>query len=614
MSSRVRRPRSGSSDVSPSSSEEQQRKRQKDSCGSSTPLTIHPLIGPVTVPEYVSTPTRITSRGQLELTPDRPVSILRRQRQQSPNTREESSTSSSSSTMPQGITTSRLTSPPSSTSSVPPVTRGTISPLLVSESSSSARPPTVSNNMTEVNPLAAKDAIKKVLASLPPKVQLAIQLGEPDRIKDELRLIPQALLVDLLSNLVLSVSLPTIGTIVDAIANSIAVLAQEARDALIRINTPNLSIVKVFAEEKQSVKSATDVDSPYLKRQRTRGRRRGGSSRCTNLVNEDLHSDQTTILDQLNEQFPEQRSSKTSAKQPLSGAKQASSGSTDKRSPDQQQGHSLATLMTTSYIAQIEERPTQIDERPTDEQSNSTSDDMDTTPEYQAILAAEVEKKRAATTAIVEQNINERLEIYLNRTPPIPITDFRRRTCVANIDELITIFFDENGFPKQRLSNLSIAKRKELYLMCCSQDWTAPVRLGTNEKGRAIFAAADINQDDFICEYRGKYLSNPAQIREAEQTHDPVFGSYMYYFRCPQDGRSICIDATEETAEWGFARLINHSRRRCNTGVMAVYDSLYNRPRLIFYAKRNIKQDEELLIDYGESNPKILSQMPWLKD
>lgn len=35
-------------------------------------------------------------------------------------------------------------------------------------------------------------------------------------------------------------------------------------------------------------------------------------------------------------------------------------------------------------------------------------------------------------------------------------------------------------------------------------------------------------------------------------------------------------------------------------------------PKLVFIARRAIKANEELLIDYGETNPAVLQANPWL--
>ena len=73
-------------------------------------------------------------------------------------------------------------------------------------------------------------------------------------------------------------------------------------------------------------------------------------------------------------------------------------------------------------------------------------------------------------------------------------------------------------------------------------------------------------------------------------------GSYMYFFN--YQGQKYCVDATAEIAG-RFGRLINHSRLspNCVTKVVSYNDS----PRLILVANTFIKEDIELLFDYGRN-------------
>lgn len=89
-----------------------------------------------------------------------------------------------------------------------------------------------------------------------------------------------------------------------------------------------------------------------------------------------------------------------------------------------------------------------------------------------------------------------------------------------------------------------------------------------------------------------------ARIKE-KYYEDSQQGSYMFYFSNPYTGSICCKDATEEDAKFGWARLINHSRRNPNCIAMAVrdpsvaMDCLYRlsgrgEPKLVFVASRNI--------------------------
>ncbi|KAF3850786.1 hypothetical protein F7725_012558 [Dissostichus mawsoni] len=119
-------------------------------------------------------------------------------------------------------------------------------------------------------------------------------------------------------------------------------------------------------------------------------------------------------------------------------------------------------------------------------------------------------------------------------------------------------------------------------------------------KGRGIFAATGFKKAEFIVEYHGDLLQlAEAKEREAKYALDPQKGCYMYYFH---------VDATEETGRLG--RLINHSKNgNCQTRLHAIDGS----PHLILVASREIKEEEELLYDYGDRSKASVLAHPWLK-
>jgi histone-lysine N-methyltransferase SETD8 len=67
------------------------------------------------------------------------------------------------------------------------------------------------------------------------------------------------------------------------------------------------------------------------------------------------------------------------------------------------------------------------------------------------------------------------------------------------------------------------------------------------------------------------------------------------------------VDATEESGRIG--RLINHSR---NGNLMTKVVEVKGTPRLIFIAKRDVDEDEELTYDYGDRSRESLRHHPWL--
>ncbi|CBZ50670.1 putative SET domain-containing protein [Neospora caninum Liverpool] len=185
-----------------------------------------------------------------------------------------------------------------------------------------------------------------------------------------------------------------------------------------------------------------------------------------------------------------------------------------------------------------------------------------------------------------------------------------------NDDEaLIEIMIDpEQGILKWPLSVMSIRQRTVIYQECLRRDLTACIRLTkVPGKGRAVFAADTILKDDFVVEYKGE-LCSEREAREREQRYNRSkvpMGSFMFYFK--NGSRMMAIDATDEKQDFGPARLINHSRRNPNMTPRAITMGDFNsEPRLIFVARRNIEQGEELLVDYGERDPDVIKEHPWL--
>jgi len=126
-------------------------------------------------------------------------------------------------------------------------------------------------------------------------------------------------------------------------------------------------------------------------------------------------------------------------------------------------------------------------------------------------------------------------------------------------------------------------------------------------KGRGVVANRAFSKGDFVIEYIGDLMDQAqAKAKEESYSHDPTKGCYSYYFI--HGGRHWCIDATEESLYMG--RLVNHSRRIPNMVTKTVeVDGL---PHLVLLAKRDIKEGEELLYDYGDRSKEALEHHPWL--
>ncbi|CDR95880.1 SET domain containing protein, putative [Babesia bigemina] len=180
-------------------------------------------------------------------------------------------------------------------------------------------------------------------------------------------------------------------------------------------------------------------------------------------------------------------------------------------------------------------------------------------------------------------------------------------------DELISTVMDADGFMLKSMQGLTAAQRNVVYKTYLKRGLFAPVRLDyIPAKGRAVFAAYDITKGDFVVEYKGQIITEKvAKIRDQKYDKSRSYkGSFVFYFRIHT--KRYCIDATEEDITFGPARLINHSRRNPNVVPKAL--EIDGCPRLFFVAKRDIKSGEELLIDYGERDPSVIKDNPWLMD
>lgn len=127
-----------------------------------------------------------------------------------------------------------------------------------------------------------------------------------------------------------------------------------------------------------------------------------------------------------------------------------------------------------------------------------------------------------------------------------------------------------------------------------------------SDKGRGIVAVRNFSRGEFVIEYVGDLISYAeAQKREATYSQDLTTGCYMYYFK--HKNMQYCIDATAESSRLG--RLVNHSR---NGNLMPRTMTIKNIPRLLLYAKDDIKAGEEITYDYGDRSKESLIHHPWL--
>jgi histone-lysine N-methyltransferase SETD8 len=146
----------------------------------------------------------------------------------------------------------------------------------------------------------------------------------------------------------------------------------------------------------------------------------------------------------------------------------------------------------------------------------------------------------------------------------------------------------------------------EMMLRCRS----GPIRLGSSAcDGRGVFAAGAFHKGDFVCEYKGVLLTGDEMVTREAAYGRRHWGSFIMTFQ--DDRHWHAIDATAERPEYGLARYINHSARRGNLRLCCIV--IGGIPRVAMLAKREIRDGEELLFDYGDREQSVLKNNPWLQ-
>ena len=103
-----------------------------------------------------------------------------------------------------------------------------------------------------------------------------------------------------------------------------------------------------------------------------------------------------------------------------------------------------------------------------------------------------------------------------------------------------------------------------------------------------VFADEDIAAGEMIIEYRGELIGNSvAEKREKEYEAAKIGSDYMFRV----DALNVC-DATKQG---NVARFINAS---CGPNCYTKIITLDGNKRIVIYAKRNIREGEELCYDY----------------
>lgn len=106
--------------------------------------------------------------------------------------------------------------------------------------------------------------------------------------------------------------------------------------------------------------------------------------------------------------------------------------------------------------------------------------------------------------------------------------------------------------------------------------------------GKGVFARRDIPKGTKIIEYKGEHISWKKAV--ARHPHDPKQPNHTFYFGL-EDGSVIDAKYGGNEAMW-----VNHS---CKPNCKALEEDGSKRTKVFLYAKKNIKEGDELFYDYG---------------
>ncbi|KAK9466885.1 hypothetical protein V1512DRAFT_207367 [Lipomyces arxii] len=116
----------------------------------------------------------------------------------------------------------------------------------------------------------------------------------------------------------------------------------------------------------------------------------------------------------------------------------------------------------------------------------------------------------------------------------------------------------------------------------------------SNVAGWGLFMGEPIKQDEYLGEYKGELISQDEAERRGK-LYDKRGVSFLF-----ESSKDQCVDATRAGDK---LRFINHSRHspNCHARILLV-NGIH---KIAFFAKRRIKEGEELFIDYGYNNKTI---------
>ena len=110
-------------------------------------------------------------------------------------------------------------------------------------------------------------------------------------------------------------------------------------------------------------------------------------------------------------------------------------------------------------------------------------------------------------------------------------------------------------------------------------------------------------------EYVGEIIdAKTAEMRDQRLQEIKQMTSYLLFFKFGQ--KKMCLDATYESSNTRYGRLVNHSVMRPNIKPkLVVVNSV---PRIVFVAIIDIEKNTELVYDYGDRNVEALASNSWM--
>ena len=120
----------------------------------------------------------------------------------------------------------------------------------------------------------------------------------------------------------------------------------------------------------------------------------------------------------------------------------------------------------------------------------------------------------------------------------------------------------------------------------------------TKDKGRGVITLEDIQNGDYVLEYKySESYSRAERVAKEKEYAMNDEGCYILEAQLPE-GKWICLDATRNVNCW--ARYINHSTK---PNLKLFRPLMVNgKWRAGFVAARNIQAREALSYDYGQQN------------